>query len=50
MPDDLREAYRVLLDLEWEKLQADYEEAGRPFGEGRGLDLWVHYGTNTTVN
>lgn len=45
-----RTAYRVFLDLEWRKAQKAYRRAGKPFGEGRGLEVWGRYGTLTTVN
>mgnify|MGYP000335404230 CR=1 FL=1 len=45
-----RETLRLLLELEWEKARDDYLAAGKPFGDGRGLDLWIEYGQLTTVN
>ena len=50
MSDPERRALRLLLKREWEKTKEDYRAAGKPFGEGRGLDLWVKYGQLTTVN
>ena len=50
MSDPQRRTLRLLLKREWEKTRADYRAAGEPFGEGRGLDLWVEYGHLTTAN
>ena len=50
MSDPERRSLRLLLKREWEKTKEDYRAAGKPFGEGRGLDLWVEYGQLTTVN
>lgn len=41
MSDRERIAIRILLTLEWEKAREEYRDAGQPFGEGRGLDLWT---------
>lgn len=45
-----REALRLKIELEWLKIRGDYEAAGKPFGDGKGLDVWVEYGQLTTVN
>lgn len=45
-----RSALRLLLELEREWARADYAAAGKPFGEGRGLDIWIEYEQLTTVN
>jgi hypothetical protein len=50
MTDSERTALRVLLDLERKARQRAYESAGRPFGSGRGLDLWIEFDQKTTVN
>lgn len=50
MTDRERAVLRLWLELEWEKTREDYRAAGKPFGEGRGLDIWVEYGQLTTVN
>jgi len=50
MSDPERRTLRLLLKREWEKAKEDYRAAGEPFGEGRGLDLWVKYGQLTTTN
>ena len=38
------------LELAWLETKADYAAAGKPFGNGRGLDVWIKYGQLTTVN
>ena len=50
MTDLERTALRLLLEIEWKKVRADYRAAGQPFGKGRGLDIWVEYEQLTTVN
>lgn len=50
LSDSERTAIRVLIDLEWADARADYVDAGRPFGDGRGLDVWIEFGQRTTVN
>lgn len=45
-----RAALRLKLELEWQRVKEDYAAAGKPFGEGRGLDIWVEYMQLTTVN
>lgn len=51
MQDDLeRTAFRLWLELKRLEAREDYEAASAPFGEGRGLDLWIEYGQLTTVN
>lgn len=45
-----REALRLKLEFEWLKTRDDYAAAGKPFGDGRGLEVWVEYGQLTTVN
>ncbi len=50
MTDPERTALRLWLKLEWEKVREDYRAAGKPFGEGRGLGLWIEYGQLTTMN
>ena len=45
-----RAALRRRIEHEWQKAKEDYATAGKPFGDGRGLDLWVEYGQLTTVN
>jgi hypothetical protein len=50
MTDLERTSLRLLLEIEWEKVRADYQAAGKPFGEGKGLDMWVEYGQLTTAN
>ena len=50
MSDPERRTLRLLLKREWEKTREDYRAAGKPFGKGRGIDIWVEYGQLTTVN
>ncbi len=50
MTDSERTALRVLLDLEWKASRRAYEDAGAPFGSGRGLDLWIAFDQKTTAN
>lgn len=50
MTDRQRTVLRFLLGLEWEEAREDYRAAGKPFGDRRGLDIWVEYGQLTTVN
>ena len=50
MTDSERTALRVLIDLEWTEARAAYREAGHPFGKGRGLDVWIEFDQQTTVN
>ena len=45
-----RTALRILIDLEWAQARRHYMEAGRPFGNGRGLDIWIEFRQKTTVN
>lgn len=45
-----REALRLKLEFEWLKIRDDYAVAGKPFGEGRGLEIWVEFGQLTTTN
>lgn len=45
-----RTALRILIDLERARARRNYTAAGRPFGPGRGLDVWIEYGQKTTVN
>lgn len=50
MTDFKRSTLRLKLQMEWVKACRGYEEAGAPFGTGRGLEVWVEYGQLTTVN
>jgi hypothetical protein len=50
MTDRQRAALQLLIDAEWMKAKANYAAAGKPFGEGRGIDIWIEYGQLTTVN
>lgn len=50
MSDAERTALRVFLDLEWRAQRRDYRDAGRPFGTDRGVELWIEFGRQTTVN
>lgn len=50
MSDGERTALRVLLDLQWSACKKKYVEAGRPFGKGRGMDIWIQFDQRTTVN
>lgn len=50
MTESERTALRVLIDLEWAETRNAYEEAGQPFGPGRGLDVWIEFDQQTTVN
>lgn len=50
MTDHKRTLLRLTLELKWRKAKQDYVAAGAPFGDGRGVDLWVEYGQQTTVN
>ena len=47
---DKRLALRLRLELKWKQAKRDYAAAGAPFGNGRGIDLWVEFGRRTTVN
>ena len=50
MSDSERTALRILIDLEWAEARDDYAAAGQPFGDGRGLDVWIEFDQQTTVN
>ena len=50
MTDSERTALRVLIDLEWAEARSEYEDAGQPFGQGRGLEIWIEFDQETTVN
>jgi hypothetical protein len=50
MSDSERTALRILIDLEWAQARDNYAAAGHPFGEGRGLDIWIEFDQQTTVN
>jgi hypothetical protein len=50
MTESERTALRVLIDLEWTESRRAYLEAGHPFGSGRGLDIWIEFDQQTTVN
>lgn len=50
MSDSERTALRVLIDLEWAEKQRKYEAVGQPFGSGRGLEIWIEFDQQTTVN
>lgn len=50
MSDSERTALRILIDLEWAEARDDYAAAGQPFGNGRGLDVWIEFDQQTTVN
>ena len=50
MTDHRRAAIQLLIQADWMEPEADYAAAGKPFGEGRGLDLWLEFGLTTTVN
>lgn len=50
MSDSERTALRILIDLEWAEARNDYVAAGQPFGDGRGLDVWIEFDQQTTVN
>jgi hypothetical protein len=50
MTESERTALRVLIDLEWTDRLNAYRDVGRPFGAGRGLDLWIEFDQHTTVN
>ncbi len=50
MTDSERTALRVLIDLEWTEACRAYREAGQPFGSGRGLEIWIEFDQQTTVN
>lgn len=50
MTESERTALRVLIDLEWADSQSAYEDAGQPFGPGRGLDIWIEFDQQTTTN
>lgn len=50
MNDVERRILRCILEIEWQKTREDYRAAGAPFGEGRGLDIWIEYGQLTTSN
>ena len=50
MTESERTALRVLIDLEWAENRDEYEKAGQPFGPDRGLDVWIEFDQQTTVN
>lgn len=50
MTDSERTALRVLIDLQWVKMSEDYRDAGSPFGDDRGLEIWIEFDRQTTVN
>jgi hypothetical protein len=50
MTDSERTARKVLLDLELQLARKRYRRAGRPFGRGQGLSVWIVFDTCTTVN
>jgi len=50
MTDSERTALRILIDLEWAEARSDYHDAGRPFGRGRGLEIWIEFDQQTTAN
>ncbi|WP_181149374.1 hypothetical protein [Salinibacter sp. 10B] len=50
MTDSERTALRVFVDLEWKARRHAYAAAGSPFGSGRGLDVWIEFEQQTTVN
>jgi hypothetical protein len=50
MTESERTALRVLLDLEWAEARTAYDDAGEPFGKGRGLEIWIEFDQQTTVN
>ena len=50
MSNSERIALRVLLDLEWAATRREYKKAGQPFGPQRGLEIWIEFGQETTVN
>lgn len=50
MTDSERTALRVLIDLEWAEARTAYQEAGQPFGSGRGLEIWIEFDQKTTSN
>lgn len=50
MNDVKRTAVQVWIKLAWQRAREDYADAGEPFGEGRGLEIWIEYGELTTVN
>ena len=50
--DELRAAYKQRgegLRQELERVEREYEEAGRPFGE-EGLDIWLELGDESAMN
>ncbi len=50
MTNSERTALRILIDLEWTEMRKDYCNAGQPFGDGRGLEIWIEFDQQTTVN
>lgn len=52
--NDLRseaDRLRALLDACWREAKRAYRKAGQPFGATpRGLELWIEYMQQTTVN
>jgi hypothetical protein len=49
MTDSERTALRVLIDLEWAETRREYQDAGQPFGQGRGLEIWIEFDQQTTA-
>jgi hypothetical protein len=50
MTDLKRKTLRLRVELKWKPAKRDSVAAGTPFGNGRGINLWVEYGERTTVN
>lgn len=50
MDTDARKRLRQRLWLAWRKARLDYVAAGQPFGPDRGLEVWIEYEQQTTVN
>ena len=50
MTDSERTALRVLIDLKWAETRDQYQDAGQPFGQGRGLEIWIEFDQQTTIN
>lgn len=50
MTNSERTALRVLIDLEWAQARRGYFDAGQPFGLGRGLEIWIEFDQQTTIN
>lgn len=50
MTDFERTAVRRNMEFQWLKARRDYRAVGCPFGEGRGLEVWIEFGQVTTVN